>query len=348
MKDNPTVVFTKPRHVVLEKRAKPIPGDDQVLIRTERSLVSTGTELTILRAEYAPDSSWSWASRFPRTSGYSNVGTVIDIGSKVDRSWIGRRVATRAKHAAYVTSRVPVEGEMFDPHRILMTAQVDGSVSKEEAAFFALALIALNGVRRAGIEMGHSVVIYGLGLIGQLTARFCRLAGAGLVLGVDIHEPRLDRLPKEKGYHGIDPTNGSVREQLEILNRNRLADVVVECTGNQDLIPAELSLVRPQGKFLLFSSPSGPTTMDFNDLCLRDSLTIIGCHEDSHPLRSTPDNLWDRLRNAEYFFDLVANGRMDVSSLITHRIPYHEAPKAYEMLLEDRSHSLGVLFEWSP
>jgi len=121
---------------------------------------------------------------------------------------------------------------------------------------------------------------------------------------------------------------------------------VIECTGNKELVPAELALLRPQGKFLLFSSPSGPTMINLNDLCLKDSLTIIGCHEDSHPLRSTPDNPWDRLRNAEYFFDLLAEGQLDVGGLITHRIPYHEAPRTYEMLLEDRSHSLGVIFEW--
>src|SRR5207302_5766520 len=90
--ENPTVVFTEPGKVVIEDRPKPPPNRGQLLIRTRRSLISTGTELTILSGDYPPDSHWSRYGKLPFVAGYSNVGEVIDVGAEVDAAWIGKRV----------------------------------------------------------------------------------------------------------------------------------------------------------------------------------------------------------------------------------------------------------------
>jgi threonine dehydrogenase-like Zn-dependent dehydrogenase len=68
----------------------------------------------------------------------------------------------------------------------------------------------------------------------------------------------------------------------------------------------------------------------------------------SHPEAATLERPWTGARHAELFFSLVAEGKIDVSSLISHRYSYGDAPQAYAMLLEDRSHAMGVILDWRP
>ncbi|HYA21605.1 MAG TPA: hypothetical protein VEG31_00280, partial [Thermoproteota archaeon] len=83
-----------------------------------------------------------------------------------------------------------------------------------------------------------------------------------------------------------------------------------------------------------------------HDLCNSPSYTIIGAHNRSHPSHPTPDNPWTGKRDAEFFFDLVKGGELDVGDLITHRVPYSQAPEIYRQLLKDRSGFMGVILTW--
>ncbi|MGQ9632224.1 MAG: zinc-binding dehydrogenase [bacterium] len=332
---NPTVVFTKPGEVVIEDRQKPSPKAGELLIETRRTLISTGTELTILSGEFPPDSAWARYGRFPFAPGYSNIGEVIDVGPDVDRSWIGRKAATYGGHALYVTANARSARSI---HR---------EISDESAAFFTIAEIVMNGVRRANVRWGEAIVVYGLGLLGQLAVRFCRLCGARPVFAVDVADSRLRWLPKDMAVVPVNAKRDDVASVVERFTRGRMADVVFEVTGDPQLIPEEFKALKRQGRFIVLSSPRGRTLFDFHDLCNSPSFTIIGTHNMSHPPYETPDNPWTNLRHAELFFDLVADGELDVKSLISHRAPYTEACQIYRMLLSDRSQAMGVVLEWS-
>ncbi len=332
---NPTIVFSQPGKVVIEQRPVPHPPKDSVLIMTRRTLISTGTELTILSGDFPKDSAWSRYGRFPFVPGYDNVGEVIDVGEGVSRDWIGKKVASRNPHALFVT--VPL-----DP-----LVPIIRDISDDEAVFFTIAEIVMNGVRRGEVRLGESVIIYGAGLLGQFAARLCRLCGARPVFVVDIAEARLRRLPDDPCIIKLNPPGDDVISIVKKETRGRMADVVFELTGNQALIPDEFSCLREQGRFVVLSSPRGPTMFDFHDLCNSPSFTIIGVHNRSHPRVSTPDNPWTNKRNAELYFDLIADDELDVRTLISHRVPYQEAPSTYQKLLEDRSQAMGVILIWS-
>lgn len=332
---NPTVVFTAPRQVVVEDRPLPVPAAGEVLIQTHRTLISTGTELTILNGQFPPKSRWADYGRFPFVPGYDHIGTVVEVGPEVDRGWLGRKVASYASHAAYVLGR---------PSSL---RQIHREIPDEQAAFFTLAEIAMNGVRRGQVTWGETVAVYGLGLLGQLVARLCRLAGAGLVIGVDLAPSRLALLPSLPRVMALNPAEGDLVSKAQALTRGRLADVVFELTGNPEAIPREFALLRRQGRMVLLSSPRGPTPLfDFHDLCNSPSYTIIGAHNSSHPAHETLQQPWTQQRHAELFFDLVADGELEVASLISHRRPYAEAPASYAALLADRTQAMGVVLEW--
>ena len=335
MRKNPTVVFTEPGKVVIEDKIVPSPGHGQLLVTTSRTLISTGTELTILSGEFPQNSRWAAYGRYPFVAGYDNVGVVVEVGEGVDKEWIDRRVASYGSHSAFVV--IPASQARAIPDK----------VTDDEAVFFTIAEITMNGVRRGSVTWGEAVVIYGLGLLGQLTTRFCHLAGARPIVGVDISDSRIELLPKVPGFIGVNPQNEDVRDVIHNLIRGRMADVVFEVTGLPTLIPQEFNALKNQGRFVVLSGPRGPSNFDFHDLCNSPSYTIIGAHNSSHPPVATPSNQWTQLRHAELFFDLLSDNQIDVNRLISNQIPYTEAPAIYEMLKNDRTQFMGVILDWS-
>lgn len=336
---NPTIVFPKPREVIIEDQPTPVPSLGEVLIQTRRTLISTGTELTVLNGDFPGDSRWGKWAKFPFIPGYSNAGVVIDIGQGVDASWKGRRVITATKHAAFVLSKLDTSHQIFP---------IPQTVPDDQAVFFHIAAtIVMNGIRRGNVRWGESVVIYGLGLLGQLAARFCHLAGARPVIGIDVSPKRLGMLPITPGFEALSGKDPNLIAKVKELTKERMADVIFEITGNQDLIPKEFALLKEQGRFVMLSSPRGPTPFDFHDLCNAPSFTIIGAHGKSTPTYETPENPWTKARHIELFFDMIASGSLDLKPLITEQISYSEAPSAYERLLNDRSQMMGTLIQWS-
>jgi threonine dehydrogenase-like Zn-dependent dehydrogenase len=259
----------------------------------------------------------------------------VEAGPDVDAEWVGRRVASWGGHAAYVTCSLP------------QCKVLSEDVADEDATFATLGIVALNGVRRGRPMFGESIVVYGLGLVGNLVAQICAFAGAFPVIGVDLSAKRLSLLPDLPGVVPIEASEGDVPAAVEKATDGRKADLVYECTGSGDLIPKEMEVLRPQGRIVIVSSPLTPThEFDFHDLCNSPSLTIIGAHNFSHPPQATPDNPWTMQRDTDFFFDLLAAGRLRVDHLVSHREPVERAPELYQMLLEDRGSAMGVVLTW--
>jgi 2-desacetyl-2-hydroxyethyl bacteriochlorophyllide A dehydrogenase len=329
---NTSVVFSAQGQVVIEDRPVPQPASGQLLMRTVRSMISPGTELSLLAGDYLPGSIWEKSAQFPACPGYANVGEVIGVGDGVDESWMGRRVASYSPHARFAAT--PLE----------FCWPIPEGVGDESACFFVFAQIAMNAVRRSSLTWGESAVIYGLGIVGQLTAKFCVLAGARPVFAVDVSDSRLEM--SGKGVTPINPTRQDVRQTVQENNSGRLADVVFEVTGNAELIGTEMNALRPVGRLVVVSSPRKPAVFDFHDLCNNPSYTIIGAHNWSHPESATSLNPWTRARHAELFFDCLRENRFDLTPLITHRVEADKAPAMYQMLIDDPSSALGIVLLW--
>ncbi len=334
--NNPAVCFEGPRTVAVVDQDKPVPAEGELLVESISSLISTGTELTALAAEDPPGTVWASLRRFPNTPGYCNAGTVLAAGSEADQDWVGKRVASIARHRRFGV--LPVEAAR---------PLTDGRIGDDEAAFSSLAETVMNGVRRGGVSWGDSVVIFGLGLLGQLAVRFCRLAGARPVFAVDVVEERLGLVPDDPGIIRVSAAHEDVNDVVSRATRGRMADVAFEVTGVSELIPREIVALHPLGRFVVLSSPRGKGTMfNFHDFCNRPSYTIIGTHVSSHPEVATPDQPWTATRNAELFFDLLSDDELDLKPLISHRYTFRDAPEAYSMLLSDRSQAMGVILDW--
>ncbi len=335
MDESAAIWFEAPGKVSLRRVPRPKPAEGEALIRTLRSLISAGTETTILSAEIESQSAWSEFARFPRPAGYSHAGVVVEVGSGVDEAWIGKRVASRCRHAAWVTSKA-------SDLRIIPDA-----AGADEATFATLAAVAMNGFRRVRLSFGESVAVFGLGILGQLSARIAAAAGAAVVFGIEPSPFRLSKLPAAapmRPYAGDLP---SLAQWIRSLTRGHGADIAVEASGNAAIIPEEARVLRDHGRILLLSSPRESTAFDFHELCNRRSLSIVGAHGFSQPATGSADYPWTSQRNGELFLHWLAEGRLSASELITHRFPFESAAEAYRLLSESPQEVLGVIFEWS-
>ncbi len=193
---NPTIVFSAPNVVDIENREKPTPGPGQILIETKRTLISTGTELTILSGDYPRGSYWADYGKLPFDPGYDNVGEIVEVGEGVGAGLIGKRAGTYGTHTAYVVSDV-------DSVRF-----IHRDISDEQAAFFTIAEIVMNGVRRSNTRWGESAVVYGLGLLGQLTVQFLNICGARPIFAVDVAQSRLNYLSERQRHHPSECRRG--------------------------------------------------------------------------------------------------------------------------------------------
>lgn len=336
MMDNPTICFMGKGKVELIDGGMPGMEPGLMLVKTLSTQISIGTEMTILMKDSVEsDSAWDKYGAYPFVAGYTNIGTIIEAGEGVDPSWLGKKVASYGVHAKYVLA-APGNCHV-----------VPDELAVEEALFFVMSEIAMNGIRKARVSWGDVVVVYGAGLIGQFAARYSEMAGAQYVFVVDVSENRLSMLPKNDT---IIPVNRGVQDVTELVlkkNNNRKPDIVIEATGSAGIIPEEAALVRDNGKLVILSSPRGKTSFDFHDFCNSTSIKIIGAHNCSHPASEEEENPWTKSRDAGFFFNLLLRGKLSVSNLITHRVPYQNALSAYHMLMEDRTQAAGIIINWN-
>ncbi len=336
MEKNYRVVFAAEKVAQIEECAMPEVKPDQVLIKTDVSQISTGTELSMLvPGDSEPDSAWvTKRSNYPVYPGYSNSGTIVAVGADVDPSYVGKRVMTGAAHVKYY-----VRG--LRDCRLL-----PDNVNQDESVFASLAGVSLASIRVAGILPGDSVVVYGAGLVGQLAALFAKVAGAIRVFVVDLSEYRLSLLPDDPCFIKVNPKDIDVPEFVKEHNNGELARVVFETTGNQHVIPSELNCVTKCGKLIITSSPKGKSAIDF-DFVSTQGITIIGAHNwSAHPPVATPHNPWTVASEPPYFIEMLAKEQMSVKNLISHRYNYKDAADAYNMLMADRGSAMAVHLDW--
>ncbi|GAI25580.1 unnamed protein product, partial [marine sediment metagenome] len=160
----------------------------------------------------------------------------------------------------------------------------------------------------------------------------------------------LQATTEELGTAGATETVKSdvedVEKKVRSITNGRMADVVFEVTGNPAVIPWAIKLVKPQGRFVVLSSPRGPTQLDFHDEVNAPSRTIIGTHVTSQPEYETPYNQWTLKKNTELFFEFLKGGIIKVNHLISHKYPWFEAERAYRMLIENRAETMGVILDF--
>jgi len=278
----------------------------------------------------------------PLPLGYCNVGCVTELGKGVAGFELGDRVISNGKHAEVVS--VPIN----------LCAKVPDTVPDEEAAFTVLGAIALQGIRLAQPTLGETVVVTGLGLIGLMTVQLLRAHGCR-VLGLDFDQEKLE-LAHQFGAEVVDLAAGQDPvKAAEIYSRGRGVDAVIVTAATKSSEPMHQAalMCRKRGRIVLV----GVTGLELSrDDFFKKELTFQvsasygpGRYDPNYEEKGQDYPVgfvrWTEQRNFEAVLDMMADGRLDVKPLISHRFAIGEGEKAYE-LVGGAGPSLGILLAY--
>lgn len=279
--------------------------------------------------------------------GYSAAGVVVEVGEGVTEFRAGDRVACAGTGYA-------AHAELLSVPKNLCVRLPD-AVDFESAAFATLGAIALQGVRLAEPTLGESVVVIGLGLIGQLATQLLRANGCR-VFGVDLDASKVE-LAKSLGADDGCASEEGVKESVLRWSRGRGADAVVITAATQSDGPVELAgeISRLRGRVVavgLVGMNVPRQTYFQRELTLRVSMSYgPGRYDPEYEERGhdypLPYVRWTEGRNLEAFLDLAASGSVRTAPLITHRFNVEESARAYELISGDaREPYLGILINY--
>ncbi len=275
----------------------------------------------------------------PLPLGYCNVGVVSEVGFGVDRYAVGDRVLSNGAHADVV--KIPKN----------LCAKIPNEVSNETASFTVVASIGLQGIRLAEPTLGECVVVTGVGLIGLLTVQLLRAQGCR-VLAIDFDQRKLE-LAAKFGADTCNPGNGEdpVAAGMSFSRGNGVDVVIITAsTTSNDPVTEAARMSRKRGRIVLV----GVTGLELNraDFYEKELSFQVSCsygpgryeavYEDEGLDYPLPFVRWTEQRNFEAVLDMMASGALDVKTLITHRVIFEEAEKAYEVLTNDNT-ALGIL-----
>lgn len=329
-------VFTAPRRVEWQELALPDePGPGQVLLEAQAAVVSAGTDVSIYTGTHinvhSPAAPWP---KYPHSPGGHVAGRVFAVGSGVADVAVGERLVFGGGYTRFHL----VEAA---PGRF---GRLPDGVSFAEAALASHSTVSQNGIRSSHLVMGESVVVFGLGLIGQYAVQYARLAGAAVVVGVDPIELRRGIAAAQGADLVLHPEQADVAGAVKAATRGRGADVIIEATGAPEVIPVALKLAHEFSRVILLGSPRGRIEIDpYNDLH-RKSLAVIGSNAQPNP--ANQHYPWTRERNLEFALDLVAGKRLRLEPLVTDRLPAEESLGVWETLVERPEEHLGVVLQW--
>jgi len=333
--DSHYIVFPTPNQVEVCQEEVGPPGPGQVLCAATKSLISAGTELNCLRGHFDPGTNWADMMRYPFRPGYSMIARVIEAGPGVTSLKAGDRITSRTPHSQFFALAAA------DAYRI-----PDGPTD-EVATWARLAGTTQLGARRAGLQFGESVAVIGLGILGQLVVQYMALAGARRVIAVDLNPQRLALARAHGATHAVATDAASARDAVAEITAGRMLDVVFDVTGHPAVLSAAMGLLHRFGRLVLLGDTPTPTQQVLGPGVVSNSLAILGIHGTAHPDAWSELAPWSRPEMLDLFFDYLAQGRMRVADLVTHRYAPPDAPAAYDMLLRDPASALGVILDWT-
>jgi 2-desacetyl-2-hydroxyethyl bacteriochlorophyllide A dehydrogenase len=344
------VTFLGPKDVGVtdfeDRRIQP----NEVRLKTLFSGISAGTELTHYRgSNIYLHKFWNETDRLfvsgdgstSKTypiygSGYEECGQVVELGSAVDKVQVGDIIYGTWQHRTHhIVSQDYAASRRMPPN-----------LDPILGIFSQMTAIAYNGILDAGIRLGETVAVFGLGVPGQMCAQMAKCSGAR-VIGIDMIPARLE-LGKDQGWVdiGIDGGQGKVAEKIKELTHHKGADVAFEVSGAYAALHEAIRSVAYSGKVISQGFYQGGGQA----LCLGEEfhhnrITVI-CSQISG-VSAELSNRWNVERMVRRGIELQAEGVLNFKPLISHKFRLDQVAEAYQLLDEHSDQALQVVIDFT-
>lgn len=342
------VDFAKAKTVVVTEYPEGPLKTDEVRLRTLHSGISAGTELTAYRGSN-PYLHKQWDEtrklfvqndkpqfEYPVTGwGYEEVGEIIELGEGVQGLSVGDVIyGTWGHRSHHITTAKYAQSRILPP-----------GLEPMLGIFSQIAAIALNGVHDARIRIGEVVVVFGLGVPGQIIAQLAKRSGA-TVIGVDLFEGRLElALNLGSVDTALLASDGSVAERIRDLTGNRGADVAFEASGSSQALHEAVRSVAYSAKVVALGFYQGAAQGLFLGEEFHHNRVNIVCSQISG-VDPELTYRWNGPRLVRTAMDLQAQGVLELKPLISHHYPLSEAAEAFRVLDEEPGRALQVVLDF--
>jgi len=309
-------------------------ADDQILMKTHYSLISPGTEC----AGYTALQS---GTKFPHGSGYTAVGEVLKVGQKVKKCVPGDIVFCYTSHESITKT-----------NSIFLAFRRPLDFDEKQIPFIRMATVAMTSLRVSSAELGDTVAVIGLGLVGNYASQIFGAAGIR-VIGVERETKRLEIASKCGIKYLVNPEKENPREKVMELTGGKGADVTVEAIGNPKLIDLAFQLTKSKGEVILLGSPRGEyitdvtSILDYVHNIGKGAITLKSAHEWVYPTMHSGESKHSIERNTQIVYNLFKDGKLKAKELLTHVINPADAKSAYDGLVDKKDDYLGVIMDWS-
>ena len=312
-------------------------GSDELLIETECTFISAGTELANYTGKepkvFQPG---TWCA-YPWRSGYANVGVVRAVGDGVTRAKPGERVFTYGPHASMIR---------YSQNRLV--AAVPERLDSATAAASRMAGVALSAVIVSEIRGNPWVAVFGLGMVGNLAAQAFGIRGCR-VIGVDPVDWRRELAERCGLRHTVGGSAEEVQEAIERITEGGLAGITVDAVGDSRVVMQALKATARHGQLVLLGTPRASAQGDLTELLSDVHLGLItmrGALEWFLPMYPDIGDRTSQYSKQMMIFDWVERGELKLEPLISHRLRPEQIKQAYEGLLHERETYTGVVLDW--
>lgn len=327
------VRFTGPRTADVHPLEEPPLEAGQVRVRTLYSGISAGTELTAYRGSNPYlTKHWDEGTRlfvegdasfsYPVEGwGYEEVGRIEEVAPDVEGVAVDDVIFGTWGHK----SSARLSGEYAA--RRIMPPGADPLIG----IFAHIGAIALNAVLDANIHVGETVAVFGQGVPGQIVSQLARLNG-GEVIAVDAIDARLDLSKRLGAAHTLNVAGPeSAAARIKALTHGRGADVSVEISGVYAALQEAIRATAYNSKVICSGFyQGGGTPLVLGEEFHHNRIDVV-CSQISG-VNPALSHRWDELRLQRTVIELAAAGRLDLPSLVSHRVPVEQAPAALQLL----------------
>jgi len=330
------IVFTKPNTAeLLNKEIKRVSGT-LVKVKTLFSTVSCGTERANITGDPNVSADKSAGVVFPRMSGYCSSGIVEETGENVTSVKPGDRVAMYwSTHSEY---------DVLEEERIVKIE--DDNLSMQEAAVAFITTFPMAAIRKTRLEIGESVLIMGLGLLGQLGVKLAHVAGAVPIIAVDPVKERREEALKNGADYAFDPFEEGFADKVKEVT-NGGANVCIEVTGVGSGLDGALDCMARFGRVaLLGCTRSSDFNIDYYRKVHGPGITLIGAHTMARPKIESHPGWFTHKDDIKAVLNLISGKRLDLIGMIKETHKPDECAEIYSRLVNDKNFPILVQFDW--